>query len=188
MVKITILILILSGFLSCGSIRAKADTFDSKLSVILKQVNTKYSTDNRQKIINWINFEAKRNKIDPYLIATTAYVESEFSQNSQPCIGVMQVYLPTYRELCKKNSYLKNYNPYNIHGNLVIGAKELALDYCHKNNKYSESNRLKYMWGRYNGCGISGDYTRKSLCVYLKLKNLSAEQLSSHLKKKELWR
>lgn len=56
------------------------------------------------------------------MIASTAYVESEFKMTSRPCIGMMQLVRPSIRYYDPKRVY----NPYTVDGNIAIGTKELS--------------------------------------------------------------
>ena len=62
---------------------------DKKLKIFkfIKLVQPKYSDSYIQKIVDAIFKYGNKYKVEPYVIVSTAYVESEFSMKSGPCIG-----------------------------------------------------------------------------------------------------
>ena len=93
-----------------------------KIAELIKMVQPRKGQSYADQLADTIVKEAKRYKLDPLVVATTAYIESEFNMVSQPCIGIMQVERRTYRA-----SYAKSgLNPYNLKDNVRLGAWELA--------------------------------------------------------------
>ena len=106
------------------SVKNKLDKKE-KIFKFIKLVQPKYSTSYIKKIVEAIFKYSIKYKIDPYIITTTAYVESEFDMKSGPCVGIMQVYKPTLRWLDPKKEYDIN----TIDGNIGLGTKELSEHY-----------------------------------------------------------
>ena len=165
---------------------------DKKLKIFkfIKLVQPKYSDSYTQKIVDAIFKYGNKYKIEPYVIASTAYVESEFSMKSGPCIGIMQVYKPSLRWLNPK----KEYDPYTIDGNIALGVKELSLSLPSNINRGNVIDRssanergLKIMWGKYNGSGSRGYYSTKTLNVMRKIIVYDLDKLKQSLKKGPLW-
>ena len=99
----------------------------NKIKGFIKLVNPKYSESYIAKIVEAMFIYGKKYKVDPYIIASTAYVESEFSMKSKPCIGMMQVLKSTARYIDPK----RQYNPYTVYGNIALGTKELSMHLRH---------------------------------------------------------
>ena len=123
-----------------------------KIAELIKMVQPRKGQSYADQLADTIVKEAKRYKLDPLVVATTAYIESEFNMVSQPCIGIMQVERRTYRA-----SYAKSgLNPYNLKDNVRLGAWELA-DKAKSVNRsrvaLASRGTLSRMWGRYNGAG-----------------------------------
>ena len=162
-----------------------------KIFKFIKLVQPKYSSSYIKKIVDAIFKYSAKYKIDPYIITTTAYVESEFSMKSGPCIGIMQVYSPSLPWLDPK----KEYNPWTIDGNIALGTKELSISLSYRSEYRGEYvdrssnnlNPLKVMWGKYNGSGPRSSYVSKTLNVLrtITMKNIS--EIEKHLKKKPIW-
>ena len=89
-----------------------------KIKAFIKTVQPKYSQSKVDIITGAIFVSAKKFKLDPYVIASTAYVESEFRMTSRPCIGMMQLVRSSIRYYDPKRVY----NPYTIYGNIAIGS------------------------------------------------------------------
>ena len=165
---------------------------DKKLKIFkfIKLVQPKYSDSYIQKIVDAIFKYGTKYKVEPYVIASTAYVESEFSMKSRPCIGIMQVYKPSLGWLNPK----KEYDPYTIDGNIALGVKELSLSLPNNINRGNVIDRssanergLKIMWGKYNGSGSRGYYSTKTLNVMRKIIVYDLDKLKQLLKKGPLW-
>ena len=62
-----------------------------KIAELIKMVQPRKGQSYADQLADTIVKEAKRYKLDPLVVATTAYIESEFNMVSQPCIGIMQV-------------------------------------------------------------------------------------------------
>jgi soluble lytic murein transglycosylase-like protein len=94
------------------------DNLDKKLKIskFIKLVQPKYSDSYISKIVNSIFKYSEKYKVNPYMIASTAYVESEFSMQSKPCIGIMQL----IRSSAKYYNPNIQYNPYTLDGNIAI--------------------------------------------------------------------
>jgi hypothetical protein len=171
------------------SVKNKLDKKE-KIFKFIKLVQPKYSTSYIKKIVEAIFKYSVKYKIDPYIITTTAYVESEFDMKSGPCVGIMQVYRPTLRWLDPK----KEYNINTIDGNIGLGTKELSEHYNFRyvrGNKMDRSsnnfNALKIMWGKYNGSGPRSSYVSKTFNALriLSLKNI--DDIERLLRTKPIW-
>mgnify|MGYP000615912876 CR=1 FL=1 len=81
------------------SVSKSKDKLDKKekISKFIKLVQPRYSQSYIKKITAAIMKYAAVFKVDPYVIASTAYVESEFKMTSRPCIGMMQLVRPSIR-------------------------------------------------------------------------------------------
>lgn len=120
-------------------------------------------------LANKIVYYSNKYKLDPEVVTAVAKVESDFKMSSKPCVGIMQIYLPTYREM-EKGTRL---SPYKAEDNIHLGVRELAR-YYYKPSRSKPYQRLKYALGRYNGSGSNSRYTSKVInVVHLirKLKN-----------------
>ena len=171
------------------SVKNKLDKKE-KIFNFIKLVQPKYSTSYIKKIVDAIFKYSVKYKIDPYIITTTAYVESEFNMKSGPCVGIMQVYKPTLRWLDPKKEYDIN----TIDGNIGLGTKELSEHYNFRylrGNQMDRSsnnfNALKIMWGKYNGSGPRSSYVSKTFNALrvLSLKNI--DDIERLLKTKPIW-
>ena len=109
------------------SVSTSKDKLDKKekISKFIKLVQPRYSQTYIKKITNAIIKYSAVFKVDPYVIASTAYVESEFKMTSKPCIGMMQLVRPSIRYYDPKRVY----NPYTVDGNIAIGTKELSMQF-----------------------------------------------------------
>ena len=171
------------------SVKNKLDKKE-KIFKFIKLVQPKYSTTYIKKIVDAIFKYSIKYKIDPYIITTTAYVESEFNMKSGPCVGIMQVYKPTLRWLDPKKEYDIN----TIDGNIGLGTKELSEHYNFRylrGNQLDRSsnnfNALKIMWGKYNGSGPRSSYVSKTFNALriLSLKNI--DDIERLLRTKPIW-
>ena len=143
---------------------------------------------------------AHNNNIDPYWVATTACIESEFDMKSRPCIGIMQVDRATW-----KNNY-PDMDVLDIDQNIEIGANDLARKYYKlpersqrrninlasrgtTTSRNSRSYSVRRMWARYNGSGENGFYVKRALKVNARIQKESSEQLKIRMKTKgSIWR
>ena len=171
------------------SVKNKLDKKE-KIFKFIKLVQPKYSTSYIKKIVEAIFKYSVKYKIDPYIITTTAYVESEFDMKSGPCVGIMQVYRPTLRWLDPKNIYLED----TIDNNILLGTKELSLHFPKNirrgnlvNRSSNDPNALAIMWGKYNGAGSKSEYVDRCFNVLRKLALKNIEELKLHLEHKQLW-
>jgi len=151
-----------------------------KFIITIKPGNDKFA----KSVSSYIIESAQKNNIHPYIIATTGYVESEFDMNSRPCIGIMQVL---------SNKPRDGLNPHNIKDNIELGSRELSYHYHHRKALASRGGdyRLRYMWGRYNGCGVStrNTYIKRVMIVHNRLRYETPSQWENRLKKQHtLWK
>ena len=167
------------------SVKDKLDK-KQKISNFIKLVQPKYSNSYISKIVDSIFKYSEKYKVNPYMIASTAYVESEFSMQSKPCIGIMQL----VRSSAKYYNPNRQYNPYTLDGNIAIGTVELS----HHLKKYGSRGELpgrgaiKRVYERYNGSANKNSYANKALLVQIRLENLSIDSLKAKLKKGPIWR
>lgn len=169
------------------------DKLDKKVKIFkfIKLVQPKYTDSYIQKIVDAIFKYGKKYNVEPYIIASTAYVESEFSMRSRPCVGIMQL----LRSSMKWLNASKEYDPYTIDGNIALGTKELSM-HIHRNvnrgnliDRSSSNDRtLRYMWGRYNGAGSRSYYSTKTLKVMHTLVSKDLDEIKVRLKKGPIWR
>lgn len=152
-----------------------------------------------QRVARAIVHSARHWNVDPLLVAAIGYKESEFSMSSGPCVGVMQVYPPTYREMCQGEARaervarkkgqtiarpraLRDADIYDLEGNIEAGAAEIAT-YL---RRYS-GNKYRAL-GRYNGCGANGRYVTLVMRTYGRFQNWSVERMARQVKENRmLW-
>ena len=156
-----------------------------KISKFIKLVQPRYSQTYIQKIVDAIMKYSAKFKVDPYVIASTAYVESEFKMTSRPCIGIMQLVTSSIRYYDPK----KVYNPRTIDGNIAIGTIELSK-HLQRYSRGNLPNRTAYrnMYRSYNGSYLKNRYSIKTMLVQNRLENLSIDALKSKLKKGPIWK
>ena len=161
-----------------------------KIAGLIKMVQPRKGQAYADHVADVMVKEAKRYGLNPYIVASTGYIESEFSMASRPCMGIMQVERRTY-----KWGYAKSgLKPMNLEDNIRLGAWELA-------DKAKMSSRAKSrialasrgvlsrMWGRYNGAGSRSGYVRRAHLTYTRLQKMSLTEIQNHLKKKgPLWK
>ena len=174
-------------------ILTKAQVTDSgvkkKIAGLIKLVQPRKGQVYADHVADIIVKEARRYKLDPYVVATTAYIESEFSMVSKPCIGIMQVERRTYRSQYAKSGL----KPYDLEDNIRLGAWELAdkAKMSNKNVRVALASRggLSRMWGRYNGAGSKSFYVKRAHTTLSRIKNKNLNQIQEHLKKRgPLWK
>ena len=156
-----------------------------KISKFIKLVQPRYSQSYIKKITDAIMKYAAVFKVDPYVIASTAYVESEFKMTSRPCIGMMQLVRSSIRYYDPK----KVYDPYTIDGNIAIGTKELSV-HLRKYSRKGLPSRTAYrnMYRSYNGSYLKNKYSIKTMLVQTRLEHLSVDAIKSKLKKGPIWK
>jgi soluble lytic murein transglycosylase-like protein len=169
------------------SVSTSKDKLDKKekISKFIKLVQPRYSQSYIKKITDAIMKYAAVFKVDPYVIASTAYVESEFKMTSRPCIGMMQLVRPSIRYYDPKRVY----NPFTIDGNIAIGTKELSR-HLKRYSRGKLPNRTAYrnMYRSYNGSYMKNRYSVKTLLVQTRLEHLSLDVIKSKLKKGPIWK
>ncbi len=161
---------------------------EKKIAGLIKLVQPRKGQSYADHVAKVICQEAKRYNLDPYIVATTAYIESEFSMVSRPCIGIMQVERRTYRA-----SYAKSgLKPNDLEDNIRLGAWELADKAKNRSTSriaLASRGDLSRMWGRYNGAGPRSSYVRKAHLVYNRIKSGNTDKWKSHLKSRgPLWK
>ena len=160
---------------------------DKKLKIFkfIKLVQPRYSQSYIQKIVDAIMKYSAKFKVDPYVIASTAYVESEFKMTSRPCIGMMQLVKSSIRYYDPKRIY----DPYTVDGNIAIGTLELSK-HLKRYSRGNLPNRTAYrnMYRSYNGSYLKNRYSIKTMLVQTRLENLSIDNLKSKLKKGPIWK
>jgi soluble lytic murein transglycosylase-like protein len=158
----------------------------NKIKGFIKLVKPKYSDSYIAKIVDAIMISGKKYNVDPYVIASTAYVESEFSMSAKNCIGIMQLLRSTARYYDPK----KEYNPYTVMGNIAIGTKELKHHLNNNSVRSTLPSRETYrnMYRKYNGSYLKNTYARKALLVQYRLERLSLSQIKTKIKEAPLWR
>ena len=166
------------------NIKAQDVKLENKLKVekFIKLVQPKYSDSYVKKISELIFKYADKYKLDPYILVTTAYIESDFNMKSSPCIGIMQILRSTYRSDYSKSGY----NPYTLEGNIALGALELS-DHLYSQKIVDRSKVLDrhraYMFGRYNGSGRNSRYTQKAMTTLSRIKTEPISKLKERMKK-----
>lgn len=169
------------------SVSNSKDKLDKKekISKFIKLVQPRYSQTYIQKIVDAIMKYSAKFKVDPYVIASTAYVESEFKMTSRPCIGIMQLVRSSIRYYDPKRVY----NPYTIDGNIAIGTIELSK-HLHRYSRGNLPNRTAYrnMYRSYNGSYLKNRYSIKTMLVQNRLENLPIETIKAKLRKGPIWK
>ena len=167
--------------------KSEKDKLDKKNKIFqfIKLVQPKYSNSYIQKIVDAIFKYGYKYNVDPYAIVSTAYIESEFSMNSKPCIGIMQLLRSTAKYFDPK----RQYNPYQLDGNIAIGTLELShhLKTYTPRGGFPDRNSFKRAFERYNGSNSKKRYATKALLVQIRLEQLSIDKLRLKLKKGPIW-
>ena len=169
------------------SVSNSKDKLDKKekISKFIKLVQPRYSQTYIQKIVDAIMKYSAKFKVDPYVIASTAYVESEFKMTSRPCIGIMQLVRSSIRYYDPKRVY----DPYTIDGNIAIGTIELSK-HLQRYSRGNLPNRTVYrnMYRSYNGSYLKNRYSIKTMLVQNRLENLPIESIKAKLRKGPIWK
>ena len=167
--------------------RSEQDKLDKKTKIFqfIKVVQPKFSTSHISRIASAIIKYAEKYNVDAYAITSTAYVESEFSMKSKPCIGIMQLLKSTAKFYDPKHLY----NPYEVEGNIAIGTLELKH---HLNNntprgELPDRSAYRKTYEKYNGSYLKRSYARKVLLVQIRLEQLSLDKIKSKLKSGPIW-
>jgi len=156
-----------------------------KIKGFIKAVQPKYSQSKVNIITEAVFAAAKKFKLDPYVIVSTAYVESEFRMTSRPCIGMMQLVTSSIRYYDPKRLY----NPKTIYGNIFIGSIELATHLKkHSRNGLPSRTAYRKMYRSYNGSYMKNRYSVRTMLVQNRLKILSIETIKAKLKKGPIWK
>jgi hypothetical protein len=159
-----------------------------KIAGLIKMVQPRKGSSYADHVADIIIKEAKRYNLDPYVVATTAYIESEFSMKSGPCMGIMQIERRTYRSDLSKGGL----DPMDLEDNIRLGAWELALKAKNRSSSriaLASRGGLSRMWGRYNGAGSRSSYVRRAHLVYARIKNGNPETWKTHINKRgPLWK
>lgn len=159
-----------------------------KIAGLIKLVQPRKGQAYADHVAETIVKEAKRYNLDPFVVATTAYIESEFSMSSKPCMGIMQIERRTFRDHYA-SSGLK---PMKLEDNIRLGAWELAdKAKMSKKTQVALASRggLSRMWGRYNGAGPRSSYVRRAHTTLNRIKNGNPEVWEKHLKARgPLWK
>lgn len=169
------------------SVSTSKDKLDKKekISKFIKLVQPRYSQSYIKKITDAIMKYSAVFKVDPYVVASTAYVESEFKMTSRPCIGIMQLVRPSIRYYDPKRVY----DPYTVDGNIAIGTKELSVHLRKYSRKGLPSRTaLRNMYRSYNGSYMKTKYSIKTMLVQTRLEHLSIDAIKTKLKKGPIWR
>jgi hypothetical protein len=164
------------------------DKLDKKHKIIafIKLVQPKYSTALANRITESIFKSSYKYNVDPVVVVSTAYVESEFSMHAKPCIGIMQLVRPSIRFFDPK----KTMNPYVLEHNIDLGVKEISYHLKRTtrrgiNPDHSSTSRALQ---RYNGSRYKISYAIKVLLVKNRLNLYSIDSLKKKLKQSPLWR
>jgi soluble lytic murein transglycosylase-like protein len=157
-----------------------------KIFKFIKLVQPKYTDSYISKIVEAIFKYGKKYNVEPYVIASTAYVESEFDMNSKPCIGMMQLLRSTARYYDPQ----RQYNPYQLDGNIAIGTIELSHHLKRYTPRSDGPDRSSYrgMYRSYNGSTHKNQYAIKALLVQYRLEHLNIDSIKQRLKKGPIWR
>jgi hypothetical protein len=169
------------------SVSKSKDKLDKKekISKFIKLVQPRYSQSYIQKIVDAIMKYSAKFKVDPYVVASTAYVESEFKMTSKPCIGIMQLVRVSIRFYDPKRIF----DPYTVDGNIAIGTLELS-SHLRKHSRNSLPDRTAYrnMYRSYNGSYLKNKYSIKTMLVQARLEHLSIDALKAKIKKGPIWK
>ena len=168
-----------------NSVKDKLDK-KNKIIAFIKLVQPRYSTTYATRIADAIFKSSEKYHVDPMLVVSTAYVESEFSMHSKPCIGIMQLVKSSVRFFDPK----KSLNPYDVEDNIELGVKEISYHLKRTTRRgitpdHSSTSRALQ---RYNGSRIKVSYAIKVLLVKNRLIKYSIDSLKKKLKISPLWR
>jgi|APGre2960657404_1045060.scaffolds.fasta_scaffold72664_3 hypothetical protein len=168
-----------------NSVKDKLDK-KNKIIAFIKLVQPKYSTSYAARIAEAIFKSSVKYGVDPMLVVSTAYVESEFSMHSKPCIGIMQLVKSSIRFFDQK----KTLNPYKLEDNIDLGTKEISyhLKRTTRRGNIPDHSSTSRALQRYNGSGSKISYAIKVLLVKNRLMKYSIDSLKKKLKLSPLWR
>ena len=169
------------------SVSTSKDKLDKKekISKFIKLVQPRYSQSYIQKIVDAIMKYSAKFKVDPYVVASTAYVESEFKMTSKPCIGIMQLVRVSIRFYDPKRIF----DPYTVDGNIAIGTLELSSHLRkHSRNNLPDRTAYRNMYRSYNGSYLKNKYSIKTMLVQARLEHLSIDALKAKIKKGPIWK
>lgn len=167
-----------------NSVQDKLDKRE-KILKFIKLVQPKFTNEKVIEINDAIFKYSNQFEIDPFLVASVAYCESEFNMRSKPCIGIMQLVRSSIRFYDPK----KEYNPYSIDGNIAIGCLEISKHF-QKYTKYSSlpsRSTTRNVLLRYNGSKYKYTYAIKVLRVKNRLCIWDINKIRDKLKKNSLW-
>jgi hypothetical protein len=138
------------------------------IASLVRAVAPRQSPEYAWMVASNIVQSARENGVSPYIVSATAVVESEFSMQAGPCVGVMQMNPATVAEVYSRSDRDVN----GLEDNIWMGANFLAINYRSRlaSRGGSDEYRMRHMWGRYNGSGPKSLYVKRALRVLRRIK------------------
>ena len=167
-----------------NSVKNKLD-IKEKIFKIIKLVQPKFSNSLVERITKAILASSEKYKVDPMVVLSTAYVESEFDMHSKPCIGIMQLVRVSVRFFDPQ----RKMNPYVLEHNIDLGTKEISyhMKRSTQRGKTPSHASINRALQRYNGSRLKVSYAIKVLRVKGRFEKYSIDGLKQKLKKGPLW-
>lgn len=168
-----------------NSVKNKLD-IKEKIFKIIKLVQPKFSNSLVERITKAILASSAKYKVDPMVVLSTAYVESEFDMHSKPCIGIMQLVRVSVRFFDPQ----RKMNPYVLEHNIDLGTKEISyhLKKTSRRDKSPSHASISRALQRYNGSRSKISYAIKVMLVKSRFEKYSIDSLKQKLKSGPLWR
>lgn len=185
--KVRLICLLLTLMLPAVALPTEKEVRSKILMLVKHCQEKKKGTQYCKDIEKFIWDASKLSKIDPYIIAATAYVESKFHMHSSPQIGIMQFTRSTWENnFGPKGNLKKGLNPYEAAHNILAGAI-----YLEGHRKGSKGNLID-MWSRYNSgqpasrSSKGRKYATRATTIYKHLKEKSVGEYKKYLSNTEV--
>jgi soluble lytic murein transglycosylase-like protein len=152
--------------------RPTADDADERvirhIASLVETLQPKKGSPYARSVASHIVRSAHENGVSPYVVSATAVVESELNMKAGPCIGIMQMNPGTVSEVYGHTGK----DVYALRDNLWMGSNYLGRHYRSPlASRGGEEDRMRYMWGCYNGAGSDSEYVRRTLRVLHRIRN-----------------
>jgi len=150
-----------------AAVPAPVDKDETKITALIATLRPKKGPEFARAVASHIVHSARENGLSPYVVSATAVVESEFDMTAGPCIGVMQLHPATVSEVYGRSGR----DVHSLRDNIWMGANYLARNYrATLPSRGGEEDRMRIMWGRYNGAGPRSVYVSRALRVLRRIK------------------
>ncbi len=173
-------VLCLMGSLMFGTATQAAG---NKLADFVEVAQPKRGRAYAVRMAQIIRNESNQVGIAADLVAVTAYIETEFRHIGRD--GIMQITGGTYRWKYRNSGLSRS----SLKDNVRLGALELKRLRSNNTSKLADRGSLRSMWGRYNGSGANGKYSRKAMLVLQRYRSGNKHTWKKHISKHHvLWR